>query len=538
MPSSKQDSYKDQQFKKFWREGEAFIWLSGLGVALVLFMVATLVGVIVKNGAQTFWPKALVSFTLADDSKILGELVQEQEHPHSHVNRYQIKVGNRDLNGVDFKWIIETEIKEQSVPDDAIVLERMEYGNFHGFIKSINSSAITEKTTPLEDWEKVKPLLHKLEAETEDINDEVISRANVMESIRLEILKVRYHKENPAQLERRLKALTLQFEKLMVLQAKARTALIRHTGTFVDVNGREKEMVLAHIVRSYQPNQLGLFGKLGVYISKMFELFFDEPRESNTEGGLFPAIVGTVMLILTMSIFSFPLGLIAAVYMKEYAKPGILLQAIRVAVSNLAGVPSIVWGIFGLTFFVYTIGGGIDSFFYPERLPTPTFGTGGVLWGSLTLALLTVPVVIVATEEALAGVPGDLRHGSYALGATKFQTLINVTIPMAMPRIITGFILAMSRAAGEVAPLMITGVVKLAPTLPLDGEFPFVHLERKFMHLGFHIYDVGFQSPNVEAAKPMVFVTTLVLMGIVIALSMSSIILRNKIRKKYAARAF
>ena len=525
MPNSNPASYKDQQFKKFWREGEAFIWLSGLGVALVLFMVATLVGVIIKNGAQTFWPKALVSYTLADDSKILGELVQEQVHPHSGVNRLQIKVGNRDLNGIDFKWVIESEVQEQSTPKEAIVLERMEYVNFNVFISSFTSPALKTKTTPLEDWEKLKPLLHQLEGEAKDINDEVISQANYMQGLRLEILEARYKKQNPAQIELRLKALTLQFEKLLVVQSAAITKINDHTATFVDVNGREKNIILAHIVRSYQPNQLGLFGKIGVYLSKIYELFFDEPRESNTEGGLFPAIIGTVMLILTMSIFSFPLGLIAAVYMKEYAKPGLLLQAIRVAVSNLAGVPSIVWGIFGLTFFVYTIGGGIDTFFYPERLPTPTFGTGGVLWGSLTLALLTVPVVIVATEEALSGVPGDLRHGSYALGATKFQTLINVTIPMAMPRIITGFILAMSRAAGEVAPLMITGVVKLAPTLPIDGQFPFVHLERKFMHLGFHIYDVGFQSPNVEAAKPMVFVTTLVLMAIVIALSMSSIII-------------
>ena len=153
--------------------------------------------------------------------------------------------------------------------------------------------------------------------------------------------------------------------------------------------------------------------------------------------------------------------------------------------------------------------------FFPERLPTPTFGTGGILWASLTLGLLTVPVVIVAAEEALSAVPRSMREASLATGATKFQTILRVVLPAAAPGILTGLILAMARGAGEVAPLMITGVVKLAPDLPLDGFFPFLHLERKFMHLGFHIYDVGFQSPNVEAAKPMVYATAVLLLVIV-----------------------
>jgi phosphate transport system permease protein len=235
-----------------------------------------------------------------------------------------------------------------------------------------------------------------------------------------------------------------------------------------------------------------------------------------------------------MSVLSFPLGVIAGVYLRLYAKNGPLLYVVRIAVNNLAGIPSIVYGIFGLGFFVYGIGGSIDSLFYPHRLPTPTFGTGGILWASLTLGLLTVPVVIVATEEGLGAIPRSMREGSYALGATRFQTLVRVLLPMAAPGIMTGFILAMARAAGEVAPLMITGVVKLAPTLPVDGNFPYVHLERKFMHLGFHIFDIGFQSPNVEAAKPMVFVTTLLLVLIVMIMSSVAIYLRNQIRKRHS----
>jgi phosphate transport system permease protein len=193
--------------------------------------------------------------------------------------------------------------------------------------------------------------------------------------------------------------------------------------------------------------------------------------------------------------------------------------------------------VFGVGFFIYFVGGTLDRLFFPEALPTPTFGTGGILWASLTLALLTVPVVIVATEEGLAAIPGSMREASMALGATKFETTMRVVLPSVMPSILTGLILAMARAAGEVAPLMITGVVKLAPALPIDGFWPFLHLERKFMHLGFHIYDVGFQSPNVEAARPMVFTTAMLLLLIVVLLNLVAIVLRNRLRKKYALSA-
>jgi phosphate transport system permease protein len=243
-------------------------------------------------------------------------------------------------------------------------------------------------------------------------------------------------------------------------------------------------------------------------------------------------------MVLLMSLMAVPFGVLAALYLREYARQGSLVRTVRIAVNNLAGVPSIVFGVFGLGFFVYLVGGSIDRLFYPEALPTPTFGTGGILWASLTLALLTMPVVIVAAEEALAAVPRSMREASLAAGATKWQTIQRVVLPAAAPGILTGLILAMARGAGEVAPLMITGVVKLAPELPLDGFFPFFHLERKFMHLGFHIYDVGFQSPNVEAAKPMVYTTTIFLLLIVLLLNLTAIVVRNRLRRKYQTSAF
>jgi len=285
-------------------------------------------------------------------------------------------------------------------------------------------------------------------------------------------------------------------------------------------------------------NSLGVLGKAGAYLSRLWEFVADDPRESNTEGGIFPAIFGTVMMVLLMSVLVVPLGVMAALYMREYASQGWILRTLRIAVNNLAGVPSIVFGVFGLGFFVYFVGGGIDRLFFAEKLPTPTFGTGGILWAALTLALLTVPVVIVATEEALASVPRSQREASLALGATRWQTLWNVVIPGAMPGILTGLILAMARGAGEVAPLMLTGVVKLAPSMPLDGTFPFLHLDRKFMHLGFHIYDVGFQSPNSEAAKPMVFMTALLLLLVVVVLNLFALRLRSRLRARMGGGAF
>jgi phosphate transport system permease protein len=252
---------------------------------------------------------------------------------------------------------------------------------------------------------------------------------------------------------------------------------------------------------------------------------------------VFPAIFGTVMMVIIMSVLVTPLGVLAAFYLREYATQGPFVSAVRIAVNNLAGVPSIVFGVFGVGFFIYFLGGSIDRLFYAEALPTPTFGTGGILWASLTLALLTVPVVIVATEEGLAAIPRGVREASLALSATKLETTLRVVLPAVMPSILTGLILAMARAAGEVAPLMITGVVKLAPALPVDGFWPFVHLDRKFMHLGFHIYDVGFQSPNVDAARPMVFATTMLLLAIVVLLNLFAIGMRNRLRRKYATAA-
>ncbi len=299
-------------------------------------------------------------------------------------------------------------------------------------------------------------------------------------------------------------------------------------------DGTKRTIHAEKISRVTMPNALGFFGKLNVYFSKILEFLTQDPRESNTEGGVFPAIFGTILVVLTMTIFVAPLGVLTALYLREYAKQGPLVTVVRISVSNLAGVPSIVFGVFGVGFFVYGLGAFIDDNFFRQSLPTPTFGTGGLLWASITLSLLTLPTVIVSAEEGLAAIPMHVREASYALGATKFETMIKVVLPALVPSILTGVILAIARAAGEVAPLMITGVVKLAPSLPLDGTWPFLHLDRKFMHLGFHIFDVGFQSPNIEASRPMVYMTTLLLLTIVVVLNLGAMVVRQRLRQRYS----
>jgi phosphate transport system permease protein len=528
----------------FWKKGEPYIWLTGAALAATLLMAVTLIVVVMVNGLGVFWPARVAVATLKDGGSVMGEIVKREAVYGGEGERLQFKVGNRELYGLDFRWVDESAIERITYPDEAVVLERMEYGNFYGTLTALSGDdASAGKGSLPSRLRQALQDVDKENARIKDLNEEVAGLAFKMERLRRKIAKRLYRglaADSPKvlALQKDQARLNEDFQHLVSRQAQMVAGLRGSTATFADVEGAERVIPLVDIVRFYRPNSMSVLGKVGYYLVRLGELITGEPRESNTEGGLFPAIFGTVMLIFIMSLFSFPLGVLAAVYLREYAKEGPVVRMVRIAVNNLAGIPSIVYGIFGLAFFVYGIGASIDQLFFPERLPTPTFGTGGILWASLTLALLTVPVVIVATEEALGAIPRGVREGSLALGATKFQTLSRILLPMASPGIMTGLILAMARAAGEVAPLMITGVVKLAPALPLDGRFPFLHLDRKFMHLGFHIYDIGFQSPNVEAAKPMVFVTTLLLVLIVLLMSSIAIHMRNKMKKRYTYGTF
>ena len=280
-------------------------------------------------------------------------------------------------------------------------------------------------------------------------------------------------------------------------------------------------------------SRLSTFEKWQVVFSEIGVFLSDSPKQANTSGGVFPALFGTVLMVFLMTIIVTPFGVLAAIYLSEYAPNNALTTTIRVSVSNMAGVPSIVYGVFGLGFFVYTLGGSIDELLFSETLPAPTMGSPGVFWAALTMAILTLPVVIVATEEGLRRVPEGLKAGSYALGATKIETIVRTVLPIASPGIMTGVILAIARAAGEVAPLMLVGAVKFAPTLPIDGEFPYLHLDRQFMHLGVLIYDGAFHSQTDGKSASMMFAACLLLLVVVFVLNILAVVLRARLRKRY-----
>ncbi len=541
------------------RLGVSLTWLSGGALALNLLLILSLLALIAYRGGGYFWQRDVVRLKLAEGGteggQVLGEInlrelrpVVEWEDPETPLHRIRLKVGNRDFTGADFVWVDETAVESSERPANAVVLERLEWGNFYGWMVELRRGGELVAQGTEEVWQRFGPLLEAKLEERETVRDlekGPIGDVNYeIEKLRLDLAAVELAGLPEVEARERRQAIAgklaereAEYQELAERLFAMRDELQRDTVVLETVDGARKELPVGSIVRAIRPNEMGTGGKLGLYASRVWEFVADDPRESNTEGGIFPAIFGTVMMVFIMSFVVTPFGVLAALYLREYARQGLLVRVVRIAVNNLAGVPSIVFGVFGLGFFVYLVGGTLDSLFYPEALPTPTFGTGGILWASLTLAILTVPVVIVATEEGLAAVPRVVREGSYALGATKFETTWRVVVPAAAPGILTGMILAMARAAGEVAPLMIVGMVKLAPALPIDHHAPFVHLERKFMHLGFHIYDVGFQSPNVEATTPLVFATALLLIGVVTVMNLVAIGMRNHLRAKYKGSA-
>jgi phosphate transport system permease protein len=497
--------------------------------------------------------------------RLAGERVQTETVPAEQLSgsgvkvpdgveemqRTLMKVGNRDHGGTDFVWVLDAFLSEQQKPEMLFAAERREWGNFYGYLRSIKEDG--KLVTHFDGYEKSAEYLAlwndfqsridralMIHDQIKDIEKGRIGSINYeLERLRLKERSLqlkevtdqsRYQAIDDRRTELNAEYASLQDELLALYTAANRDSISAEIA-----NGKIVEFNIASVVRAFLPNDMSIGGKLVHYFQKVWEFVSTDPREANTEGGIFPAIFGTVLMVIIMSVIVTPFGVVAAVYLREYAKQGFVTRVIRIAVNNLAGVPSIVYGVFGLGFFVYFLGGHIDDGFFPEAKPAPTFGTPGLMWASITLALLTVPVVIVATEEGLTRIPRAVREGSLALGATKFETLIKIVIPMASPAIMTGVILAIARAAGEVAPLMLVGVVKLAPSLPLDLNYPFLHLDQKFMHLGFHIYDVGFQSPNVEAARPLVYATAFLLVAVIALLNLSAIQIRNHLREKFKA---
>jgi phosphate transport system permease protein len=547
--------------KTWFQSGSPWVWLNAGAVSISLVMVVGLLLLIAVRGLSHFWPADIAEMSYQEPGQeaeiLIGEKVDHEQVSAARLARSGIelpegqdfaqrtlmKVGNRDYYGLDFRWIYDPWIQNVTYPEGIMAIERREWGHFYGYLVSVKEqgNVVAQGEGAWDAFQSRLDRSNELYRQIKDLEKNEIGKINHgleelrLDERRLELDNVTEGSLPYQEIEEERQQFNDRYAKLRKELDGLYQALNRDQIMARMADGREVEIPMAKIVQAYKPNGMGVTDKMGQYFVHVWEFVSGEPREANTEGGIFPAIFGTVLMVLIMSVMVTPFGVIAAVYLKEYAKQGPVVRLIRIAVNNLAGVPSIVYGVFGLGFFVYFVGGSIDEVFFQAKLPAPTFGSPGLLWASLTLAILTVPVVIVATEEGLSRIPRAIREGSLALGATKAETLWRTVLPMAAPAMMTGLILAVARAAGEVAPLMMVGVVKLAPALAVDNIAPYLHLDRQFMHLGFHIYDVGFQSPNVEAARPLVYATAFLLVLIIIVLNLAAIGIRNRLRETYKA---
>ena len=580
---------------------EPAVWLSAAGLAVGLFMIAGLLLLVAVKGLAVFWPRDVWLLSVrADDGgteRFAGSLVRVAERrgpDQGGVVEHHYFTGNKEVYRLAFRRVEAERILERAPAHGYWVARRAEHGD----------AIFRPEALLLGDGRRIGAG----EAEFDAVLRRELAAGHARRKAILDLEKRRI----PA-LAERLQASgggQPEFDRLVGEASRLRAAQEVARLEVRLASGEARTYRLADLLRLHPAADLGTWDKLRVFAAGAIEFLSAEPREANTEGGVFPALFGTFVMTLLMAVLVTPFGVLAAVYLREYARQGLAVRTVRICVNNLAGVPSIVFGVFGLGFFVYGAGGFIDggarqplppaawslcalgalaaigaaswlavvngapvpgqarraagrrrlegalwvagvlllflalascpyfSGFFRERLPAPTYGTGGLLWASLTLALMTLPVVIVATEEALSAVPQGIREAALAAGASRWQMIRRVVLPGALPGMMTGVILAMARGAGEVAPLMITGVVKLAPALPVDGTWPFLHPERKFMHLGFHIYDLGFQSPDAEAAIPMVFATTLLLLLLVLLLNLAAIWVRTRLRRRHQAGLF
>ena len=509
------------------RRAEPMVWLSAGALALAALLLLALLALLAQRGLAHFWPHPLLLFHLPEQR--VGQRVEqgaEQGAGHKAEQRLAQQAersgaqtgAESDAQGVEFQlgvvlerqrpargagarllvhrggedffaspllWLREDRLSATSRPAAALALLCRDAGVLFGFLDAIRDERGAASMRGVSAREQVKRL-------------------------------------------RRLR------DRALAAEAPGARAAFRYRLRLA--SGRALDLPAADILDVSAPNSLSGAGKIRYFLARLWRFVSAAPNHANTQGGVFPAIVGTVTLVFLMTVIVAPLGVLTAIYLQEYAQRGMLTRLVRVAVNNLAGVPSIVYGVFGLGFFVYAVGGSIDRVFFHDALPAPTLGTPGMLWAALTMALLTLPVVIVATEEGLARVPASLREGSLALGATRAETLWRVVLPAASPALLTGLILAVARAAGEVAPLLLVGVAKYAPGLPIDAEFPYLHLDRQFMHLGFSIYDIGFQSPHLAAAEGLVFAAAGLLVLIVLLLNVAAVMLRARLRRAFMPR--
>lgn len=531
-------------------------WLTGGAVALSLLAFLLLIALLAWSGMRYFWPQPVTLFSLGSGQQMLGEVTDSQritrerlqasgatlpEDLPEQVTRYLIKTGNREFSDGDFHSLLSNDIVASSEPDDIIALQRrvggMAYGWFDGLRE--NGRPLVAANMMRELQQRIKETRQRQQRAEKIRHVEMAQLNSEMEQLERRRERLRQEQKYTPQAQSIWQADSADIQRQFRQRAQNLTALSQESESTVlalrDVAGVQHLIPLTQLLAAWYPNEMSYGEKWRHFGHQLWHFVSGASGGSLGEDGVFPAIFGTVLMVLLMSVVVMPLGVVAAIWLHEYAGNSLMTRLVRIAVVNLAGVPSIVYGVFGLGFFVWLVGGSLDKMFFARSLPDPTFGTPGLLWASLTLALLTLPVVIVATEEGLSRIPQALRQGSLALGATQAETLWRVVLPLSVPAMLTGLILAVARAAGETAPLMLVGVVKMVPELPVDAVFPYLHLDRKFMHLGFQIYDLAFQNPHAQADRPLVFATALLLVLIILALNLLAMAMRHRLRERYRA---
>ena len=544
--------------------GEPMVWLTGSALAMCVLMIAGFLLYILWMGMSTFWPSDLQEFELKNNEVIAGEIHNTESYrvtkdTFSHLDadlqaevtglvtasgessseRTLLRSCNYELAGSHFIWIDNHLIKERRQPEWLMFMERLTKKPFVGYPVSL---FIEGKEQTWRALHEILPDIHRRYNQRRHLEKHVLGDLREKESdARMYTIaeKLSYGEDSEEYAQAIAHYETIQESvKIQTVAVLEEINLLKSENAKYQIalrtaGGIDTKIDCEEIVRVYVPNQIGVLAKFSIYVSRWYEFLTDDPRQANSQGGIWPALFGTVLMTILMTVFVMPFGVIAALYMREYAKKGPLLTTVRISINNLAGVPSIVFGVFGLGFFCYIIGDMVDNTFYPAYVheALPVFKKGGIMWASCTMALLTLPVVIVATEEALSAVPNSMREGSYGCGASKWQTIRRIVLPRSLPGILTGMILAMARGAGEVAPLMLVGAVKMAAELPTDPS-------ASFMHLGFHIYDLSYHSQDSEAAKPMVFTTTLLLIVMVASLNIVAIYLRNRLNKRFNIQTF
>jgi phosphate transport system permease protein len=544
-------------YGRLFREGQPWVWSTRVVTAVLVLMVVGIVGLIVVNGLGAFWPSRLTRYELKDGTVVVGEEVERDVHSVGADSRpreeVRVRFGNRDQRGVgaDFGWIPLEEVAATSRPEDLLSFERLIDGPAYGRVREVREGGkvVASGAEAYAAFRNALPAAEHRREEIADLKEDVqtgLDRRRTEAQFARKRATLDFPEGDP-RLAARLSELDATDAKIdeeqkafLLRRGALEKADASHQVLLEDGAGKpfRRPVPISSILRVDEVNRIGFFSRSLLFTGRLFRFVTDAPRDRGQDGGIWPAIFGTLLVTLLMTLFVVPFGVMAALYLREYARQGPLVSTVRIAVNNLAGVPSIVFGIFGLGFFCQTVGGWIDQSFYPERLPNPTFGGGGLLWASATLALLTLPVVIVSTEEALAAVPKSLREAAIGCGASKWQTIRRIVLPHASPGILTGMILAMARGAGEVAPLMLTGVAPSVERLAVDGDAPFLHLDRKIEYAAYKVFHLSAQSPNIEATRPLVYSTALVVLVLVLMLNLGATLLRNKLRKRFRTGVF